>query len=55
LTIDVLRHYCRNPRCRSKLPDPVENTREAFCCRGCYRQFYRSHFPPHNSASAGHP
>jgi hypothetical protein len=42
VTIDVLRHYCRNPRCRSKLSDPVENTREAFCCRGCYRQFYRS-------------
>jgi hypothetical protein len=42
LTIDTVRHYCRNPRCRSKLPDPVENTREAFCCRGCYRQFYRS-------------
>ena len=42
MTIDVLRHYCRNPRCRSKLSDPVENPREAFCCRGCYRQFYRS-------------
>jgi hypothetical protein len=42
VTIDVLRHYCRNPRCRSKLSDPVENAREAFCCRGCYRQFYRS-------------
>jgi hypothetical protein len=42
LTIDTVRHYCRNPRCRSKLSDPVENTREAFCCRGCYRQFYRS-------------
>jgi hypothetical protein len=42
VTINVLRHYCRNHRCRSKLPDPVENTREAFCCRGCYRQFYRS-------------
>jgi hypothetical protein len=41
VTIDVLRHYCRNPRCRSKLSDPVENTREAFCCKGCYRQFYR--------------
>jgi hypothetical protein len=42
LTIDTVRHYCRNPRCRSKLSDPVENAREAFCCRGCYRQFYRS-------------
>jgi hypothetical protein len=42
VTIDTVRHYCRNPRCRSKLPDPVENSREAFCCKGCYRQFYRS-------------
>ena len=36
-----LRHYCRNPRCRMKLPQPVENMREAFCSRGCYRGFYR--------------
>jgi hypothetical protein len=35
-----LRHYCRNPKCRSKLPSPVENPREAFCARGCYRSFY---------------
>jgi hypothetical protein len=41
VTIDTVRHYCRNPRCRTKLSDPVENTREAFCCRGCYQQFYR--------------
>jgi hypothetical protein len=37
-----LRTLCRNPRCRSKLPAPVENPRSAFCVRGCYRQFYRS-------------
>jgi hypothetical protein len=36
-----VRHYCRNPKCRSKLPAPVTNEREAFCCRGCYTQFYR--------------
>jgi hypothetical protein len=35
-----LRHYCRNPRCRSKLPSPVSNPREAFCTRGCYESFH---------------
>jgi hypothetical protein len=24
-----------------KLTEPVSNEREAFCCRGCYRSFYR--------------
>jgi hypothetical protein len=38
-----LRHRCRNPRCRSKLPVPVSNEREAFCARGCYNAFYRTH------------
>jgi hypothetical protein len=33
-----LRHHCR--RCRLKLKEPVENPRSAFCCRGCYRQFF---------------
>jgi hypothetical protein len=36
------RHYCRNPRCRSKLPAPVENEHQAFCTRGCFESFYRS-------------
>jgi len=36
-----LRHYCRNPRCRSKLPKPVGNPREAFCARGCHSGYYR--------------
>src|SRR5215831_5079649 len=36
------RHYCRNPRCRSKLPAPVENEHRAFCTRGCFESFYRS-------------
>ena len=35
------RHYCRNPKCRSKLKTPVENPREAFCTRGCHSSFYR--------------
>jgi hypothetical protein len=34
------RHYCRYPRCRMKLPEPVTNEREGFCCRGCYDSFY---------------
>ena len=35
------RHYCRNPKCRSKLPKPVSNERDAFCARGCHTAFYR--------------
>ena len=35
-----LRHYCRNPLCRSKLPAPVANPREAFCTRGCHSSFH---------------
>jgi hypothetical protein len=42
VTLDTVRHYCRNPRCRSKLASPVENPRDAFCARGCHTQFYRS-------------
>jgi len=37
-----LRHYCRNPHCRGKLPEPVENLHHAFCTRGCHARFYRS-------------
>jgi hypothetical protein len=36
-----VRHYCRNPRCRAKLKDPVENARAAFCCRGCFVGYFR--------------
>jgi hypothetical protein len=36
-----LRHRCRNPKCRMKLPEPVANEREAFCTRGCHSSFYR--------------
>src|SRR5215471_18260652 len=35
-----MRRYCRNPRCRSKFPQPVANPREAFCVRGCHSSFY---------------
>ena len=37
----ALRVYCRNPKCRMKLKAPVENPKDAFCTRGCYRQFHR--------------
>jgi hypothetical protein len=36
----AMRHYCRNPKCRMRLPVPVSNEREAFCTRGCYSSFY---------------
>jgi hypothetical protein len=36
-----LRHFCRYPKCGSKLPAPIENHREAFCARGCHSAFYR--------------
>jgi hypothetical protein len=42
MTNSSARHFCRNPRCRSKLPAPVENHHHAFCCRGCHAQFYRA-------------
>jgi hypothetical protein len=37
------RHRCRNPRCREKLRTPVENPRDAFCCRRCDEAYYRTH------------
>ena len=39
--IDQERQRCR--KCKSKLPTPTGNDREAFCCRGCYEQHYRKH------------
>ena len=39
--VQEYRHYCRNPRCRSKLKEPVANKREAFCTKGCHSSFYR--------------
>ena len=41
-TKNELRHRCRNQRCRSKLPEPVDNPHRAFCTRGCYESFYRT-------------
>jgi hypothetical protein len=38
----ALRHRCRNPRCRMKLPVPVDNEHQAFCTPGCHSSFYRS-------------
>src|SRR5215813_6630457 len=40
-TETAMRHMCRYPKCRSKLPAPVSNSREAFCARGCHTSFYR--------------
>ena len=37
----AMRSMCRNLRCRSKLPTPVCNPRDAFCTRGCHTAFYR--------------
>jgi hypothetical protein len=36
----AMRHRCRNPKCRMRLPKPVSNEREAFCTRGCHTSFY---------------
>jgi hypothetical protein len=38
----AMRKMCRNPKCRSRLPKPVSNARQAFCTRGCNTQFYRT-------------
>jgi hypothetical protein len=38
----AMRSMCRTPRCRSKLPKPVSNPRDAFCTRGCHSSFYRT-------------
>jgi predicted nucleic acid-binding Zn ribbon protein len=42
-TTDPQYLHCRNPRCRSELPAPAHNLRNAFCCRGCESGFYRTH------------
>jgi hypothetical protein len=41
--LEPRRHYCRNPRCRAKLAEPVETDRQAFCSPRCHAGFYRSH------------
>jgi hypothetical protein len=42
-TETAMRKMCRNPRCGCKLPEPVSNSKAAFCTKGCYSQFYRAH------------
>jgi hypothetical protein len=34
------RVYCRNSRCRTKLPVPTDNEHKAFCSPYCYNQFF---------------
>ena len=37
-----VRHYCRYPRCRSKLHSPALSALDAFCTPGCVRGFFRT-------------
>ena len=37
-----MRHRCRNPRCGDKLKESTDNPREAFCCEGCFKSYYRN-------------
>jgi len=41
-TTGLLRHRCRNPRCGAQLKDPVDNSRAAFCCSGCFESYFRN-------------
>jgi hypothetical protein len=36
----TIRKFCRNPRCRTQLPEPAHDDHAAFCCKGCWRQFH---------------
>lgn len=39
----MARTFCRNiPFCGGKLAHTPESDRRAFCCRGCYTQFYKN-------------
>ena len=38
-----IRHHCRNPRCAGKLKTTADNSRDAFCCSGCEKQYYDRH------------
>src|SRR5262245_50720577 len=38
----ALRHRCRNPHCRMKLPALTGNEHHAFCTPGCHSHFYHS-------------
>jgi hypothetical protein len=37
-----LRHFCRFARCGSKLREPVDTARRAFCSPHCHEAFYRN-------------
>jgi hypothetical protein len=38
-----IRTRCRNPRCAGKLKTSTDNSRDAFCCSGCEKQYYDRH------------
>jgi hypothetical protein len=37
-----IRRRCRNPRCGSQLKCETDRPRDAFCCRACFEQHYRT-------------
>ena len=37
-----IRRRCRNPRCGSKLKRETDRPRDAFCCAGCFDQYFRT-------------
>jgi hypothetical protein len=37
-----IRRRCRNPRCGGKLKRATDKPRDAFCCVGCFDQYYRT-------------
>ena len=37
-----VRRHCRNPRCGTKLKCETDKPRDAFCCAGCFEQYYRT-------------
>jgi hypothetical protein len=37
-----IRRRCRNPRCGAKLKCETDKPRDAFCCVGCFDQYYRT-------------
>jgi hypothetical protein len=37
-----IRRRCRNPRCIAKLKRETDRPRDAFCCAGCFEQYFRT-------------
>jgi hypothetical protein len=37
-----IRRRCRNPRCSAKLKRETDRPRDAFCCAGCFEQYFRT-------------